>query len=289
MSNSNAFSWDIKETPILDINGDPIKGYKNITRDNDNKTVAVMKDSFVPMTTQMFTDTANEVASRLGGTIKSFDDWFPGSSTKNAGKGKNVITCQIEVSEPVMISGSRVDGILTLGVGFDGSRSFFIGHTNNYLRCTNQFATIIDNFKSRLTKNNSIRIEDVLNRVEIYREFEKQLYVNYNKMMGVKVDERLIQECVARLIKMTDEERLMTEKERLANMSTQKLNKRDELMASLRGEMHDVGNNAWGLLNGVTHYTTHVMKSSGDCGSLFGAKQEANMIAYNFGLELMNA
>ena len=49
---SNAFNWDIKETGILDINGNPIKGYKQITRDDDGSSIAVMKNSFHPMTTQ---------------------------------------------------------------------------------------------------------------------------------------------------------------------------------------------------------------------------------------------
>jgi hypothetical protein len=53
--------------------------------------------------------------------------------------------------------------------------------------------------------------------------------------------------------------------------------------------MGELGNNAWGLFNGVTYYTTHVMKSRGsnEMSTMFGAKNTANQIAYNLGLELI--
>lgn len=288
---ANAFNWDIKETGILDINGNPIKGYKQITRDDDGSSIAVMKNSFHPMTTQQFSDTANEVAEKVGGKIKSFNDWDTTDRSKNLGQARPVITCQIEISEPLEIAGSRVEGYLTLGVGFDGSRSFFIGHTGQYLRCSNQFGMIVEDFTSRLTKNNMVRVEDIIKRIGLYHDFEKTLYENFQKLQGVKVSEEMVQECVARLVKMTAEERMFTEAEREEHFSTQRLNKIDSILSSVRNEMDDIGHDAWGLFNGVTHYTTHVMKAagSGDYSMMFGAKREANMTAYNYALELMNA
>lgn len=279
---NNAFTWDIKESGILDINGNPIKGYKQITRDDDGSSIAVMKNSYTPMTTQQFSDTANEVAQKVGGKIEIFREW--------AG-GKPVVTAQMKVSEPLSIGGSQLDGFLTLGVGFDGGRSFFIGHTSEYLRCENQFHMIVKDFTSRLTKNNLIRVEDIIKNIETYREYEQKLYENFVKFQEVKIDEKIVQECVARLIGLTAEERLLSPKELEKELSSQKLNKRDDILASVRTEMAELGNNAWGLFNGVTHYTTHVMNSRGsnEMSTMFGAKNTANQIAYSLGLELIKA
>jgi hypothetical protein len=65
----------------------------------------------------------------------------------------------------------------------------------------------------------------------------------------------------------------------------------DDILASIRTEMAELGNNAWGMFNGVTHYTTHVMNARGsnELSTMFGAKNEANQVAYGLGLELMNA
>lgn len=291
MKRENAFNWDIQETGILDINGNPIKGYKQITRDDDGSSIAVMKNSFHPMTTQQFSDVAHEVAENIGGKIGGFKDWNTTDRTKNIGAAAPVITCQMEISEPLEISGSKLEGFLTLGVGFDGGRSFFIGHTNNYLRCTNAFGSIVKDFTSRLTKNNMIRVQDIINNIGVYREYEQKLYENFVKFQDVKVDEKIVQECVARLIGLTVEERALSPKELNDVLSTQKLNKRDDILCSLRTEMADLGNNAWGLFNGVTHYTTHVMNSKGsdEMSTMFGAKNAANQIAYNLGLELIEA
>jgi len=289
MKKDNAFNWDIKQTGILDINGQPIKGYKQITRDDDGSSIAVMKNSYTPMTTQQFSDTANEVASKIGGEVQEFRDWA--NNSQNIGKAKPVITAQLKVSEPLSIAGSKIEGVLTLGTGFDGSRSFFIGHVNTYLRCTNQFASIVKSFTSRLTKNNLIRVADIINNIEVYREYEQKLYEDFQRFQNVKIDETLIQECIARLTKMTDEERMMTVKERNEHMSSGKLNKIDDIMASVRSECADLGNNAWGLFNAVTHYSTHIMNSRGsnEYSTMFGAKENFNKIGYNFCKELIEA
>lgn len=289
MNKKNAFSWDINQTGILDINGKPIKGYKEITRNDDGSSIAVMKDSFHPMTTQQFSDVANDVAHHVGCTVKSFNDWDTTDKEKNLGAARPVITCQIEISEPLEIAGSKLEGFLTLGVGFDGSRSFFIGHTNEYLRCSNQFGRIVEDFTSRLTKNNMVRVEDIVKRIQTYKDYEQKLYENFKKFQEVKISEDLVQECIARLVGMTAEERMMTEAEREEHFTTQRLNKIDSMLSSIRSEMDELGHNAWGLFNGVTHYTTHVMKAAGDgnYSMMFGAKNEANQVAYNMGLELI--
>jgi hypothetical protein len=285
----NAFDWDIKQDGILDINGNPIKGYKQITRDDNGASIAVMKDSFTPMTTQQFSDTANEVAENIGGTGLEFRDWA--NNSENIGAAKPVVTCQMEISEPLEIAGSKITGKLTIGVGFDGGRSFFIGHTNTYLRCTNAFSSIVKDFKSRLTVNNMVRVEEIIKNIQTYKDYEKNLYENFEKFQNVKVSEGIVQECVARLLKLSDEERALSPKELEEALSSQKLNKRDEILASVRTEMAELGNNAWGLFNGVTHYTTHVMNARGsnELSTMFGAKNEANQIAYGLGVELLNA
>ncbi len=288
---NNAFTWDIQESGILDIDGNPIKGYKQITRNDDGSSIAVMKNSFTPMTTQQFSDTAHAVADQVGGEIKagSFKDWNTTDKKVNIGAASPVITCQIEISEPLEIAGSKIEGWLTIGVGFDGGRSFFIGHTNEYLRCTNAFGNIVKDFVSRLTKNNMVRVEDIIKNIGLYREYEQKLYENFVKFQSVKVDEKIVQECVARLIGLTNEERLLSPKELEKQLPTIKLNKRDDILASVRTEMAELGNNAWALFNSCTHYSTHVMSSRGsdEMSTMFGAKAKVNQIGYDYCLELL--
>lgn len=278
----NAFNWDINKTDIVDIHGNVISGYNNITRNDSGKTIAVMKDSYHPMTTQQFTETAEEVAAQIGGKVNEYQDWE--TSTSNMGAARPVITAQIELTDPLEIAGSKIEGKLTLGVGFDGSRSFFIGHTSRYLRCSNEFASIVKDFTSRLTKNNMVRVEEIIKNITLYREYEEELYENFRKFQEVKVDDKIIDECIARLVKLTDEERLDPEA-----ISTQKRNKMYEIAAGMRTECAELGENAWGMFNGVTYYTTHVYESKAheEYNRLFGARKEMNHKTLDFCKELL--
>lgn len=281
------FEWDIEQRSIRDVNGEVIKGYKQIIRTDNDYSIAVMQESFTPMTTTEFMNTVETIASKIGADIAGYQDWGNGTTM---GRHEHVITAQLKITDPLSIAGSKIEGYLTIGVGFDGGRSFYIGHTNEYLRCTNQWGRIVTDFKSRLTKNNMLRVDQIVKDIEFYREYERNLYKEFQQFEKVKIGEDVIQECIARIAKLTVEERAMTLEERLdpKNFSKQKLNKMDEIAASLRTECAEVGQNAWGMFNGITHYTTHVMSArKGDLfGNLFGAKSVANQSVYEYCKEL---
>lgn len=285
----NAFSWDIKQNPIIDQEtGLIIPGSKVIKRDDDNSVISVMKNSYTPISTSKFTQIVEEIAASIGAEVAGYTDWSNGNTM---GRSRQVITAQIQLSEALSIAGSKIQGYLTIGTGFDGNRSFYVGHTNQYLRCSNQWGSIITELTARLTKNVLLRVEDIVSNIEIYTEYERKLYEQFEKFQKVKIDERIIQECIARVVKLTDEEKLLTLKEREKELSSQKLNKIDELSASLRTEVAELGSNAWALFNGVTHYTTHVMNSrtKESFGNLFGEKNTANQKAYDYASELLEA
>jgi hypothetical protein len=282
----NGFSWDIKQTNIIDQEtGLVIPGNKVIKRSDDNSVISVMKNSYNPITTSNFTDIVENIAKNIGAKVAGYTDW------NSNGRGRQVITAQILLTEALSIAGSKIQGYLTIGTGFDGSRSFYVGHTEEYLRCENQFGSIITNMTARLTKNVLSKVDEISNNIQLYTEYENELYTHFKEFQKIKVDEKLIQECIGRIAGLTEEERAMTVKQRHAEVTSQKLNKFDDISASVRGELADLGNNAWGLFNGVTHYTTHVLntRTKESFGNLFGAKNTANQKAYEFGLELLEA
>lgn len=286
----NGFNWDIEQTPIYNHLGEKISGYKEITRNDSNRSIAVMKETYTPMTTEQFSDTANDVANKIGAEGLEFTDW---DSDDTMGRSRPIITAQMKISDPLEIAGSKVEGSLIMGVGFDGSRSFFIGHRNTYVRCTNAFWSIMKDFTSRLTKNNMVRVEDIVKQIGLYKEHEEEIYENFKRFQEVKVDEKIIEECIARVANLSKEEREVPFKERHLHdvFSSQKLNKIDDILAGVRTEMAELGDNAWGLFNGITYYTTHVMSNRGHEGlsSMFGGKNTANQAAYNFAKELIDA
>jgi len=54
------------------------------------------------------------------------------------------------------------------------------------------------------------------------------------------------------------------------------------MMESIQLEMKDLGQNAWGLLNGVTFYTSHRIRGNSGFGNTNGTAQQLNARAWEY-------
>lgn len=270
-------NWEIEQTPIYNAEGRIIKGYKEIRREGDvSKLLSVMKNSYTPLTIEKFKGIVNTISKESSMRLENYQEY----------KGGKVITAQLKSNKPFHIKGSTIEGYLTIGTGYDGSQSFFIGHTNEYLRCTNQFGRIFKKHVQRLTKNSSLYIDNILKDILEYNAFEEELYDSFNQMQKVKIDEQVVKLCIERLAELTYEEKLDN---RL--ISSQTAHKMLSLKDTILSECKDLGDNVFGLFNGITKYTTHVMKTHEKdvFGNLFTAKGKINEKGYNFSKELIYA
>ena len=66
-------------------------------------------------------------------------------------------------------------------------------------------------------------------------------------------------------------------------ISSQKQNQKDALRNAIVGESNDLGDNLWGLFNGVTKYTTHELNGKDRVfGNVLGNANNINQRAYQF-------
>jgi hypothetical protein len=104
------------------------------------------------------------------------------------------------------------------------------------------------------------------------------------QLSWVKIDDSIKDALVERLTRMNDEEKLGNE------VSTRKRNIITNLNSSIDRECADLGDNAFGLFNGITHYTTHIKNlKNAIFGNPFGSANELNQTAFKFCTELINA
>ena len=95
------------------------------------------------------------------------------------------------------------------------------------------------------------------------------------------------------IIKVGDKERdefakfILTIPNDEPEISNRRLNKLGELIDCIRIEQNDVGSNVFGLLQGVTKFTTHNLKSEDTFGSVLGRKSWYNQKAYNKCMEFV--
>ena len=261
--------WEIAQNPIYNLNNNIIPGYKEIRKvgASTNQLLSVMKTSYYPIKIESFKKIIDTISRETDMELAGYNEFRNGK----------VITAQLKSNNPFLIGGSTIEGYLTIGTGFDGSQSFFIGHTSEYLRCANQFGRIIKNYVSRLTKSNTQRIDQILSELIHYNHYEKELYSSFERMTKIKVDSKITRDCIERLVGLSQEEKLDNS---LITKSTGI--KLVTLRDSILREYKDLGENAFGLFNGITHYTTHKMETRTPdvFGNILTSKAKINNMGY---------
>ncbi len=258
------FSWDVVEKPIFG-NNQPIRGYKALFRSDNGQLLNVTKSSYTPTRNERFLEVVQRMANITQYPIKCYDE-FEG--------GKKVLAF-LECTEPMQIQGYQFQDFMLIGNSHDSSTGFFIGNSSKMIRCSNRFSKMFRQLQVNHTKNHDTKIDQLLRYFETYQKERKQLFVQMERMANVEIDASISEALVQRLTRMNEEERLGT-----VEMSTRKQNIVNDLWKSIDKETLALGDNLFGLFNGITHYTTHIRQSKetvfGNClGGLARINDEA--------------
>ena len=266
-----SLTWDIKETGILlATDSSPIDGYKCLVRNDNSHKIAVVKSSYSPFTNGSFVETMQRISKITGMPIEGYQDF--NGSRKVLGYLKNT-------DKNFKVCGSPMKDYMVLGNSHDVSSPIFFGTSNDLARCTNQWSKILRAARIRHTSNKQQKIEAILVDMEQYFKERKLMYENLERFGEIKISRSVVRELVAELMEVED----------ATNISQRKKNQIDDLMDSIDTEMRDLGNNMWGLFNGVTHYTTHKVnpKNGNVMGNTFGKQGQFNNDVYEFGVKLI--
>ncbi len=270
----DSLSFEIKESAIY-TNDTVINGYKAISKDN-GEILSVMKDSYFPMYNKDFMESVNRMSEISGFQISGYSEI--GGGIKIAGHLKNNV-------EKLMIGNFPIDDYLVLGSSFDGSTSFFLGTSTVLVRCQNQFSRISKMEKVRHTKSSPKRVDELLRTLDIYFKNRKEMFENFERMGNVRIDEKIKLEAMEYILGIKEEDKL------LGKVSTRKQNQLLLMDSAMLTELAEVGDNLFGLFNGVTKYTTHLMNEksiiNSGFGNMFGTPADVNAKAYDFALSLI--
>lgn len=267
----NTLNWEVEERPIF-ANGLKITGYKGLFRGNSDNLLSIQKSSYTPTPNSRFIEVAEKLHDITGFPIKNYYDIDGGKKT----------LAFLECTEPIQVCGHEFKDYLMLGNSFDGSTGFFIGNSSMMVRCSNRFSKNFRQLQVMHTKNNNQRIDDLCRTFDMFMNQRKKLFTQMETFEQVKIDDSIKKALVERLTRMTEEEKLGTD------ISTRKSNIIAQINNSIETECRALGNNSFGLFQGITHYTTHVKQSkNGIFGNPFGSLNDMNQTAYKFCNELV--
>lgn len=266
-------SFEIQESPVLyDVNGTILTSsrHKVLSRSDNNTELSTMKNSYFPMFNRHFMETTERMREISGFEISGY------SEIQN---GAVVISHLKNTGEDFNIGGHKIEDYLILGSSCDGKHQFFIGTTTELIRCQNQFSRITNMEKVRHTRSAPKRVDELLRTLEVYFNERRRVYKSFERMVEYEVDEQIKEEALKYILQISNEDLLE------GNLSTRKLNQAERVALAMGTEMEAVGQNLWGLFNGITKYTTHELTQKESVfGNLFGNAADLNKKAFEFSM-----
>lgn len=242
--------WTVSKQPLTLPTGENT-GFWGIVRDDNRQTFATCKDSYVPYQNSELAELLIRIADKAGyeihsggqfnGGAKVYLQLNTGNEIKNLGKNN-----------------TTVKGYVTGLNSHDGSTALRWGAVNFTVCCRNTFAMANKQLQQSARHGKSIhdKVEASVRQITGIADAEKAIFDQFIKLSEIPVTK----ENIAAIVKSITEVDIMKPQDKQdKEVSTYAVNRSQELLQSIAGEMRQKGETLWGLFSGVTHYTSHVI------------------------------
>ena len=260
-----SLDWEVESQKLYNSKGESLKDYRILTRSDTGALLNVCKKSYQPVPNALFKKTVNDMSKLTGFELKGFVEGYGGKKLFAYLK-----------SDGQKMGGFDFDNYMVIGNSHDYSSGFFIGTVHNMVRCQNRWGIVKKGAMYSIphTKSSETKIEDLILSFETYQEDMSVTKRNLDLWKEIDIDQNLREMMIERVLRIE-----------LGNedCSTRTKNKIEALNSSIEMEMADIGENALGLFQGITHYTTHVMNQKNRVfGNLLGQSYDINRRAMDF-------
>jgi hypothetical protein len=261
-------NWDIRMEPLM-INNTIDIGKMAIVRNDNNKLLSIVGDQYEPVSNAKLMHFTDALTKTGEFELMGFDE---------LNQGKIVLAFLKNKQTNLKINGFLNEEYLFIGNSFDGTKRFHIGTASSLVRCENQFSTTLKVFSKKHNSLLNINDEIVSDILSIYNEKKQIFYKTFEEMELVRVDERIVDQLIKEVhVMLSYDSKAIQPKDWTTSPSMITLHN------AIKREMKDLGNNAFGLFNGVTWYTTHDMRNSEARQSMInGTANRINKKAYSF-------
>ncbi len=250
-------NWSVKAERLVTAESNIETKSIAIVRQDNNAILGVHGDGYHPLQNSEMMEILDRISGKMG---------LPLHKGGYFGEGQKVYV-QLKTQD-LNIGSDKVKGYLTCVNSFDGSTSLAFGHSNLTISCQNTFFANYREManKVRHTQKMHERIDIICMQIEDVLRAEQKIFQNITRMSEVKIDQKVRDMVLERILNLDKEERLAD----LTTLSTRKKNILSDLEVNIAGEIQDKGGNLWGLFSGITKYTTHSLKGDSNENKLFG-------------------
>jgi len=240
-------NWDIKLEPVT-INNTFDTGKKAIIRNDNQQLLGIVGKQYKPVSNSQLLDFTHALTKSGEFELQGFDE---------LNDGKVILAFLKNTNPNLKINGCLNEEYMFVGNSFDGTKRFHIGTASNLVRCANQFSSTLKVFSKKHTSFMDINDTIARDIIRNYKAKKGILYESFDGMETVRVDESVITKLIKEVhLMLATDSKTIKQKDWTSSPSMLTLRK------SIDREMRDLGNNAFGLFNGITWYTTHEMRTS---------------------------
>jgi len=275
-------NWKVEKQPLC-LPGDIETPFFGVVRMDNNTCFTTCKEGYTPYQNSELAELLIRMSEKTGYNIHN------GGMFNGGGK----VYLQLESPNKIKGIGQNndvVNGYLTGLNGHDGTTSLKWGETNITISCRNTFMAARKELKSTARHTQSIHSQvevAVRELTQVVRE-EQSLFEKFMNLSEISVKKEHIVQIVREI---TDVDISKKQSELKGEVSGYKINRANEVMNSISKEMNQKGQTMWGLMSGVTQYTSHVMpapiRDNGRLESIYtGSAFKTNNEAFKSILEL---
>lgn len=241
----SGLDWKVRQETLQTESGVIVDGHLAIVREDTNKVLSVMSDTYQPYQNHELLELLFRVSQQTGLTLKKGGHFKDGARTY----------FQLKSADLSMPNNDRVEGYLTGINSFDGSTSLAFGPSSVTISCMNSFFAAFRSIQTKVrhTKNMVVKIDEICSGLDLVLEQEKEIFTQIVQMSETKIGENNIDDVIRSLFNIKKEVDYKNPEQISGNLS----NKLSRFYIDMNGEIAEKGDNLWGLFSGVTKFTTH--------------------------------
>lgn len=253
--NETGLNWKAESVRIQTRSGISIPDRIALVKSGTDKILGIHTTGYVPYQNDELLDLLFKIGNSTGLDIHT------GGSFKDG----ELVWFQLK-SDDMRIGNDTIKGYISGFNSFNGKSSLAFGNSNLTVSCMNTFWKGYSMTDTKLRHSISMkpRIEEILRKIDILLEEEKNTFKEIQKLTEIRMSPEVKQLVLQTLFDLENQERV-------GEISTNKKNKIERFENDLITEINSKGDNLWGLFSGVTRYTTHSMKKTDNSESkMFG-------------------
>ena len=241
--NATGLNWNVRKEQIQTVSGLIIPDKTAIIREDNNAVLSVMGDGYEPYNNSELLELLYNITKSTGLEIHKGGMFGGGEKVYFQLKSDNLI-----------LNGDKIEGYVSGINSFDGSTSLSFGHSTLTISCMNTFFSVYKQLDSKIKHSASMRprIDTILFGIDKLLKEEKHNFDTIRKMSEIPATPEMIEFVKETILNLSKQDMLLVD-----DMSGKRKSRIDAFEFDLKREMQQKQNSVWGVMSGVTRYTTH--------------------------------